>query len=417
MISKKTLSNLMYGLLALVFSLILFFNANGEGIQQTIMGGTEYFEETATEVVIHPTYDSDEYYIHGFEPTVSVDLRSANRVQLNAELNQDTRTFRVVADLSGLSEGTHEVALETQNLSNAVTATIEPATITVTIEKKVTQEFDVQPLMKDSTLADGYEVAGTTVKPDSVEITTGEETLAEIDRVVAQVEPESDVTADYSQEVAVQALDAAGNPLSIVSTPSNVQVAVDVATPEKNVAIFTTQEGNLPEGVSGYTFTLSDTTGVLSGPESALGDITSLSVPVNITGITRETTKEIAVPVPSGLALAPDTVTVTIQPTYIAETSETTSEDEESESSTEEIRESSSETSEATVDSERTIPTSSFYQTQGQSRSEASVAASENESLPSTTSETPPSTSETEGEETAESATTESTETTTISSE
>ena len=50
------------------------------------------------------------------------------------ESNADTRNFQVVADLTKLPLGTSEVPL-TVGLSSAVTAEIEPKTVTVTIEK------------------------------------------------------------------------------------------------------------------------------------------------------------------------------------------------------------------------------------------------------------------------------------------
>ena len=50
--------------------------------------------------------------------------------------------FRVTANLTGLGEGTHEVPLKIRNLSSAVKAKLEPDTITVTIEKKVTKRFE-----------------------------------------------------------------------------------------------------------------------------------------------------------------------------------------------------------------------------------------------------------------------------------
>ncbi|MBT1022660.1 hypothetical protein KJW59_20230, partial [Enterococcus faecium] len=81
------------------------------------------------------------------ENAVTVKLSSANRVQLNAEANEDTRMFRVTADITKLGEGTHEVPLKIQNLSSAVTAKIEPSTITVTVEKKVIKDFDVETLI------------------------------------------------------------------------------------------------------------------------------------------------------------------------------------------------------------------------------------------------------------------------------
>lgn len=55
------------------------------------------------------------------------------------ESNADTRNFQVVADLTKLPLGTSEVPLTVRGLSSAVTAEIEPKTVTVTIEKRVTK--------------------------------------------------------------------------------------------------------------------------------------------------------------------------------------------------------------------------------------------------------------------------------------
>ncbi len=111
------------------------------------------------------SYDSKRYYIHGYENAVTVKLSSANRVQLNAEANEDTRMFRVTADITKLGEGTHEVPLKIQNLSSAVTAKIEPSTITVTVEKKVIKDFDVETLIPSTFTPSGYELDDTSVSP------------------------------------------------------------------------------------------------------------------------------------------------------------------------------------------------------------------------------------------------------------
>ena len=63
--SSSRKSNILYGLLAFIFSLILFFNANGRNIQTTLNTNPENFEETVNKVQIHPVYDSDKYYILG----------------------------------------------------------------------------------------------------------------------------------------------------------------------------------------------------------------------------------------------------------------------------------------------------------------------------------------------------------------
>ena len=135
-------------------------------------------------MLIKISYDSKRYYIHGYENAVTVKLSSANRVQLNAEANEDTRMFRVTADITKLGEGTHEVPLKIQNLSSAVTAKIEPSTITVTVEKKVIKDFDVETLIPSTFTPSGYELDDTPLVL-KVSITTGDKTLAEIKRVVA----------------------------------------------------------------------------------------------------------------------------------------------------------------------------------------------------------------------------------------
>ena len=143
MFTRQRKSNIMYGLLALLFSLVLFFNANGSNLQNGLITPGSY-EETLTEVPVQTTYDSEKYFIQGYEPTVTVKLASVNRVQLNAETNAETRNFRIVADLNKLKTGTHDVPLEVQNISNSVTASVNPKIFTVTIEKKVTRTYPVE---------------------------------------------------------------------------------------------------------------------------------------------------------------------------------------------------------------------------------------------------------------------------------
>ena len=129
-------SNMPYVLISLVFSLILFFNVNSQNFSQLISSEANY-EESIQNVPITVLYNSDEYFVHGFSSNVSVKLSGANRIQLNKEIDPDTRDFSVVADLTKLTSGTHEVRLKTKNLSSSLFASIDPEKISVTVEKKV----------------------------------------------------------------------------------------------------------------------------------------------------------------------------------------------------------------------------------------------------------------------------------------
>ncbi|EMF0048019.1 CdaR family protein [Enterococcus hirae] len=322
MISKEKRTSILYGFVALLFSIILYFNANGQTMQNTL-SGNESYSQTASDVSIQLLYDTDKYYIHGYENTTTVKLASANRIQLMAEANEDTRTFRVTADLAHLGEGTHEVPLKIKNLSSAVTAKLQPETITVTIEKKVTKDFEVKAILPTETTPSGYNLTETTVDPTKVTITTGDKTLAEIHQVVAKVNPSMITDDGVNSNVSVQALNSAGEPLSIVSDQVQVNVTSDAIKPKKTVSLYGIQQGTKGEGIKNYNFKFSELEAEVTGTTEQLAQIgDSIAVPIDISGITHRTTRTIQIPVEQGMSVSPKSVKVEITPVLESITSD-----------------------------------------------------------------------------------------------
>ena len=322
MISKEKRTSILYGFVALLFSIILYFNANGQTMQNTL-SGNESYSQTASDVSIQLLYDTDKYYIHGYENTTTVKLASANRIQLMAEANEDTRTFRVTADLAHLGEGTHEVPLKIKNLSSAVTAKLQPETITVTIEKKVTKDFEVKAILPTETTPSGYNLTETTVDPTKVTITTGDKTLAESQQVVAKVNPSMITDDGVNSNVSVQALNSAGEPLSIVSDQVQVNVTSDAIKPKKTVSLYGIQQGTKGEGIKNYNFKFSELEAEVTGTTEQLAQIGgSIAVPIDISGITHQTTRTIQIPVEQGMSVSPKSVKVEITPVLESTTSD-----------------------------------------------------------------------------------------------
>ncbi|WP_195453324.1 CdaR family protein [Enterococcus hirae] len=322
MISKEKRTSILYGFVALLFSIILYFNANGQTMQNTL-SGNESYSQTASDVSIQLLYDTDKYYIHGYENTTTVKLASANRIQLMAEANEDTRTFRVTADLAHLGEGTHEVPLKIKNLSSAVTAKLQPETITVTIEKKVTKDFEVKAILPTETTPSGYNLTETTVDPTKVTITTGDKTLAEIHQVVAKVNLSMITDDGVNSNVSVQALNSAGEPLSIVSDPVQVNVTSDAIKPKKTVSLYGIQQGTKGEGIKNYNFKFSELEAEVTGTTEQLAQIgDSIAVPIDISGITHRTTRTIQIPIEQGMSVSPKSVKVEITPVLESTTSD-----------------------------------------------------------------------------------------------
>lgn len=337
-------SDIPYILISLLFSLLLFFNANSQNFSKLISSETNY-EESIQNVPINVVYDSDEYFVHGFSSNVSVKLSGANRIQLNKEIDPDTRDFSVVADLSKLGAGTHEVRLKTEKLSSSLVATIEPERISVTIEKKVKKRFDVSPILSSTTSNNGLKVGQLSTQPEKVEITTGENTMKEIDRVVASVDS-SKLTADQdSIQAPVQALSSSGEALAIQSDPQNVTVNFEIQTPNKEVSLYPIQEGDLPSDVESVKIDLNRTKATITGTQSVIDQIDSIGIPVDVSQIQGTVKKFIDVPISGDYQVNPKTVSAQVTPVFKKSQESETSSTNHSSSSTTEAAGNSSDTS------------------------------------------------------------------------
>ncbi len=308
-------SKMIMALFALLLTLILFTNANTTDQQKQQKSAYNY-EETVKQVPIVFEYNEKKYYIQGYEPNVDVKLSSANRVQLLAESNADTRTFKVVADLNELSPGTHEVKLKVENLKSGVKAKLSTNKSTVTIEKKITKKFAVKPILADEHQLDGVTLSSISSTPKSVVVTTGAQTMKEIAIVQALFTSSYPITQNITKTVKLEALNAKGEKLDVTFDKEEVEVHLAVNRVNKQVKLTPKQFGNLPSGVSGYQFHLNPETIMLSSNGGDLDKIDEITIPVDISGIAQTTTKVYNIPVDSAFYSPQSNVTIRIEPIY-----------------------------------------------------------------------------------------------------
>ncbi|CAI3285456.1 hypothetical protein CIRMBP1210_00478 [Enterococcus cecorum] len=308
-------SKMIMALFALLLTLILFTNANTTDQQKQQKPAYNY-EETVKQVPIVFEYNEKKYYIQGYEPNVDVKLSSANRVQLLAESNADTRTFKVVADLNELSPGTHEVKLKVENLKSGVKAKLSTNKSTVTIEKKITKKFAVKPILADEHQLDGVTLSSISSTPKSVFVTTGAQTMKEIAIVQALFTSSYPITQNITKTVKLEALNAKGEKLDVTFDKEEVEVHLAVNRVNKQVKLTPKQFGNLPSGVSGYQFHLNPETIMLSSNGGDLDKIDEITIPVDISGIAQTTTKVYNIPVDSAFYSPQSNVTIRIEPIY-----------------------------------------------------------------------------------------------------
>lgn len=155
-------------------------------------------------------------------------------------------------------------------------------------------------------------------------VTTGDQTLEEIQQVVARIEPAMITDDGVDTRVTVQALNSAGEPLSIVSDPVQVTAKATVTKPTKTIRLYGTAQGTPADNVESYDFSFSDIEAEVTGSESQLAQLgNSITIPIDISGIVHRTTRNIDIPVESGLSITPPSIDVEITPVLKTSTENT----------------------------------------------------------------------------------------------
>lgn len=209
--------------ISILVALILFFYAtttnykNNLSVTNTAKNtAKETYTNTISNVPVTIEYNSDKYFISGFLPTTNVELIGSNRVILQKETDESTRTFQVVADLTELGLGDHTVELQMTNLPAGINATLNPSYFIVKIGKRASKTFPIMGRISTNQLAEGYIVSKITVGTEEVKVTTDEETLSKIHHIEAVVPDASKLDANYSGSATLQAVDNDGNILPVV---------------------------------------------------------------------------------------------------------------------------------------------------------------------------------------------------------
>ena len=229
----KNYKRIWYILSSIFFALILFVYATSTNYQNNSnvrQNRSETYTNTITNVPIDVKYDSDEYFISGFSSEVSVSLTGSNRVTLASEMQESTRKFKIVADLTNVKIGISEVKLSINNLPSGLTATVNQDKITVKVGKRVSKSVSVQTTITESQVAQGIQISNISFGDSKVTVFSDEDYMERIDHVEA-VLPESDVISGHYTAVAtLKAVDSNGTVIPSVISPYETTVKITTKT-------------------------------------------------------------------------------------------------------------------------------------------------------------------------------------------
>ncbi|WEV61084.1 CdaR family protein [Streptococcaceae bacterium ESL0729] len=314
-LKKMSYNKSFYVLVSLLFALILFFNASSIQLKNNGKNLTNMrtYSVTLQDVPIQVKYDADKYFISGFDNLATVYLTSYNQVRLDAEKSKDTRSFILVADLTNAAEGTLDVPIKIQELASGVNGQVDPGSVAITIEKKASKSFPVTAKIDEKLIPDGYKIASTEIDKSQVTVTSGADTLAKVDKVVAAVPSDTILSENYKDKVVLQAIDKSGKTLPATIKPDSVNLSVNIKKPSKQVPVVGKIVGSFEKPITGFTFEIMEKNATISGDSDYLNTITQIPISIDITGITKEKTLEIPLSM-DNVSIIPEKVNVKVTP-------------------------------------------------------------------------------------------------------
>ncbi|MGE8076421.1 CdaR family protein [Listeria welshimeri] len=299
-------------IIALLLAAILFTSVNANNNNATTFSTTSSSDtEVIENVPVKVYYDKTNLYISGVPETVTVTLSGPRSIVQSAKAQQD---FTVYADLKNASIGTQEVKLKVKDASDRLKVKINPATVNVNVQEKVTKKFSVDVELSKSVVADGYQAGTPIIDPKKVTITGAKDTIEQIAYVKATLENDGKHKSEFTDKATVSVFDSNLNKLDVDVSPQEVEVTVPVEKVGKSVPIKIKQEGTPESDIEISSMTPDKVEVVVVGDDTVLDKIKEIEIPIDVTKIKADTVKEVTVPVPTGAkSVQPTTIEVKIK--------------------------------------------------------------------------------------------------------
>ncbi|AIS60522.1 Uncharacterized protein conserved in bacteria [Listeria ivanovii subsp. londoniensis] len=299
-------------IIALLLAAILFTSVNASNKDTTSFSTSASSDtEVIENVPVKVYYDKTNLYISGVPETVTVTISGPRSIVQSAKAQQD---FTVYADLKNASIGTQEVKLQVKDVSDRLKVKVDPASVNVNVQEKVTKKFSVDVELSKSVIADGYQAGTPVIDPKKVSITGAKDTIEQIAYVKATLEDDGKHKSEFTDKATVSVFDSNLNKLDVEVSPQEVEVTVPVEKVGKSVPVKIKQEGTPESDIEISSMTPDKSEVVVVGDDAVLDKIKEIEIPIDVTKIKADTVKEVTVPVPNGAkSVQPTTIEVKIK--------------------------------------------------------------------------------------------------------
>ena len=251
------------------------------------------------DVPLEVYYDEDNLIVTGLPETVDVKIEGPSSVILQAKLKKD---YKVFVDLSSLVIGEHNVPIVTENFSDKLDVKVEPASVNVVLEERVTQEFKVEPELNNRLIAEDFVLDSMEANPARVMITGAKSVIDSISYVKATVKSEGNISESFSLQSIVIVLNRDLNKLDVTIEPQAVEVKVNVKPCTREIPIVLETIGESKD-MEVNALSLSQGSIVVTGAKSTLDAIKEITAQINLEDIKDSGDYEVKLLLPEGVKL------------------------------------------------------------------------------------------------------------------
>lgn len=299
---------------ALALAIILFFSVQAEEDKKSgsTIGDSQ---DVLTDVPVEVFFDSKNYVVTGVPKTVNMSIDGPTNLVQSTKFLRD---FTLKLDLTELMMGEHTVRIQAENLSDKLNVRLDPATVDIVIEEKISKSFRVEPEFNERLLEEGYNVVRKEVEPSTIQVTGAKSVVEAISFVKVSATGDTGVNKSFEQKARVRVLDRDLNKLDVTIEPEEVMVKVEVEENNKEVPVVLRQRGEPVENIL-IENVFSDTkTVTLFGPPKTLDSISEIRVDVDMSKVKESGTVEMNIPKPKGVSkLSEDKIKVNISVTVM----------------------------------------------------------------------------------------------------
>lgn len=283
-------------LTALFLAIMLFLSVKAEDQSSRNTMGDVF--DLIQDVPVEVYYDTENLVVTGVPDMVNMTIEGPAQIVQTTKLLKD---FSLKLDLQNLTLGEHNVRIQAENLSDKLDVRLDPATVSINIEEKVTQSFRVDPEMNTRLLAEGYEVKSMDVQPSTINVTGAKSVVNAINFVKVSITSEGSLDKSFEQKSRVRVLDRDLNKLSVSLDPEEVTVKVDIQEYSREVPLKLQQIGQPTEEVTIESAVPENKSIRIYGPKSVVDAIKEIPVELDVTKINKTGKVEVDVKKPEGI--------------------------------------------------------------------------------------------------------------------